>query len=395
MGPESPGDEEREGPVPTTDPIEALRLRDEFLGALSQEFRNPLAAIQTAAEVLSRGDVDAGVRRQAAEIVDRQLAHLRRLLDEVRDFSRATLGRLAIRRDRVDVVQVLRDAALASAPKIDRGRHVLQVDLPADPAWVVGDSARLFHALVSLIDNAVRDASQGSIVSIEARVRDGVVDIEVRDAWQSLSDQELLHLFDPFALGEAREARGHGGLGLGMALASRIIAQHAGEIRAALAEGGVGLRIGVRLPLMGAEEERIPSAPPGARLRVLVVEDNDDARQMLAEVLRIEGHEVSEACDGEAGLAALLETSPDVALLDIGLPVLDGYEIARRVRSDPRGQRVRLVAITGYGMPKDVDRGWEAGFDHYLVKPVQFAQLNDLFATLVGEVSRGRPSATA
>lgn len=392
MRPETTGETRRaeDDVAPSEVARDPIRRRDEFLGLLSQEFRNPLAAIQTAAEVLRRDDVEAAVRRQAGGIVDRQLAHLRRLLDEILDMSRASLGRLTIRRDRVDVVQVLRDAALAAAPQIDRGRHVLQVDLPAEPIWVIGDGPRLFQVFSKLIENAIRDARQGTIVSIAAWCRGGEVGVEVRDAWQSLDAAALAALFEPFACAEVDAGRPQGGVGLGLSLARSLVELHGGVIRAALAEGAVGLQVGVRLPALSLRRDAdAPARQPTQRLRVLVIEDNDDARQMLAEVLRIEGHEVREASDGATGLAALLEMSPDVALIDIGLPNVDGYEVARKTRLDPRGQQVLLVAVTGYGMPKDVDRGWDAGFDHYLVKPVQFAQLSELFETLRDEVARG------
>lgn len=388
MGPEVIG--EGRGVDAVSEARDQVRRRDEFLAQLSHEFRNPLAAIQTAGEVLCRDDVEVTVRRQAGGIVDRQLAHLRNILDELLDLSRLTLGKLSIRRERIDVVQSLREALLAAGPRIDRGRRALQVELPAEAVWVEGDNARLTQVWVQLLDHAVRSPSPGAVVAIEVRRGEGFVEVEVRDESACPPAADIARLFEPFGVIDASAVRAQAGLGLGLAVAKALVELHGGSVLAAPTADGAGLHVVARLPEL-SEAQAKEVAPPArpAPLRVLVVEDNEDARQMLAEVLRMEGFEVREADDGAAGLEALLEMRPDVALLDIGLPSLDGYEVARRTRADPRGQDVLLVAVTGYGMPKDVDRGWEAGFDHYLVKPVQFAQLSELFATLSAEVARG------
>jgi signal transduction histidine kinase len=355
-----------------------VRRRDEFLAMLSHELRNPLAAIHGAAGLLARDGVGAAARREAGEIVDRQFKHLARILDDLLDITRISRGKLELKRERVGLAQVVRDATAAAAPQVRKRGHALRVDAPAEEVWVWGDPTRLEQVVVNLLNNAAKFTPPGGAITLAVAAAGAGVEVSVRDTGPGVPADLLPRIFEPFVQGPQPAARAEGGLGIGLTLADTIVRLHGGTITAGPNPDGPGACFTVRLPRRGADPGPAAApagAAPGRPLRILVVEDNDDARRMLRQVLTLDGHEVLEAGDGPGGLALVAEQRPDVALVDIGLPGLDGYELARRARRGPHGDRVRLIAVTGYGMPQDVRAARAAGFDGHVIKPLRYPEL--------------------
>jgi signal transduction histidine kinase/CheY-like chemotaxis protein len=356
---------------------EQVRRRDDFLAMLSHELRNPLAAIHGAGLILMREEAEMRVRQGAREIFDRQFKHLMRLLDDLLDIARIARGKLEVQKERVALNQIVRDAVAAVSPQANKRGHALQVDIPAEPLWVWGDATRLGQVVVNLLNNAVKFTPEKGHLSLSVTASADEVALRICDDGPGIPKELLPRIFEPFVQGGQSLARSEGGLGLGLALADTIVRLHGGSIDAQPNEDCPGVSFTVRLPSAEASGDA-PAKPTSTAvrpLRILLVEDSDDARRMLRDLLRLEGHEVLEADDGEAGLTALLEQQPDVALVDIGLPSLSGYELARRARQDQRGQKIRLIAATGYGMPQDVESARAAGFDGHLVKPLRYADL--------------------
>lgn len=370
---------------------EEVRRRDEFLAMLSHELRNPLSAISSAAQLLAREDLGTQVRQGARDIFDRQFQHLRRLLDDLLDITRISRGKLEVRKERVDLNQVVRDAVEAVMPHIRKRNHSLSLDTPQEQPWVQGDPTRLAQVVVNLLNNAAKFTPPQGHLSLTVKISSGEVEIRVCDDGPGIPDELLPHIFDPFVQGRQTLARSEGGLGLGLSLADAIVRLHGGSISARPNEDCPGVALSVRLPLeeVGTvQQSSSGGAPTVLPLRILLVEDSEDARRMLKDLLRLEGHEVLEASDGPSGLTAVLEQQPNLALVDIGLPGLDGYELARRARQDERGRRVPLIALTGYGMPQDIHASREAGFDGHLAKPLRYPDLDKLLKTLPGDRRR-------
>jgi signal transduction histidine kinase/ActR/RegA family two-component response regulator len=360
---------------------EEVRRRDEFLAMLSHELRNPLAAMANAAQILAREDISTQVRQGAEEIFSRQFKHLTRLLDDLLDITRISRGKLEVRKERVELNQVVRDAVEAVMPQISKRGHSLRVDTLQEQLWVLGDSTRLEQVVVNLLNNAAKFTPSPGNISLTVTASPAEAEIRVCDDGPGIPEDLLPHIFAPFVQGQQTLARSEGGLGIGLSLADAIVRLHGGSISAQPNEDCPGVSFTVRLPL--AEPGSVgPPASGSTRLarpvRVLLVEDSEDARRMLRDLLRLEGHEILEADNGPEGLAILLEQQPDLALVDIGLPDLDGYELARRARQDARGRPVRLIALTGYGMPQDVKASREAGFDGHLVKPLFYPDLDKI-----------------
>ena len=364
---------------------EEVRRRDDFMAMLSHELRNPLAAIHYAASLLARDDLSPQSRQSNAEMFERQFSHLRRVLDDLLDLSRITRGKLRTVNERVDFSQVVRDGVEAVGPLVARSGHTLLTNIPAVAVWVWGDATRLEQVVVNLLNNAIKfTPPDGGWVEVAVAAAGEEVELVVRDNGPGVPEELRPYVFEPFVQGKQDVARTEGGLGIGLTLVNAIAALHGGTVTLGSAADGRGAVFTVRLPLVAAADPDdsppppVPAARPG---RVLLVEDGADARRMLKELLRLEGYDVIEAGDGPAGLAAILEQRPDVALVDIGLPGFDGYELARRVRSGGGGQATRLIAVTGYGMPQDVGAAFAAGFDGHVVKPVRFPDLRRLLET--------------
>ncbi|MDB5886887.1 MAG: domain S-box protein [Polaromonas sp.] len=362
------------------------RRKDEFLAMLSHELRNPLAPISNAVQLLGMQDNEGPVQKKARLIIERQLGQLNHLVDDLLEVSRITSGSVRLRPQRISVNGVVERALETAQPLILLHRHELTVSLPPEPVFLQADAARLEQVLVNLLTNAAKYTLQGGRIwlSIEQE-RDAVV-IKVRDTGIGIAPELLPHIFELFTQAERSLDRSQGGMGIGLCLVQRLVELHGGcvTVHSVL---GQGSDFTVRLPLAReappAMAAPVPdTAPPPAHgRRVLVVDDNVDAAQSLALLLEMSGHEVRLAHDGLGALEAVMAHPPDVVLLDIGLPQLDGYEVARRIRQQYPLQHIRLVALTGYGQGSDRQRSLEAGFDHHLVKPANFAEIEKILHT--------------
>lgn len=360
------------------DALDEVRRRDEFLAMLSHELRNPLAAIRSSSILLASEEIDSQSRGEAAAVLDRQFSHLARILDDLLDVARILRGKLAIVPARVDLNQVLKDAADAVAHLIRQRGHRFELDLPSQPLWLRGDATRLEQAAVNLLNNAIKFTPEGGRVAMTATVEGQTAIVEVRDDGPGIPAELQPRIFEPFVQGQQTLDRSDGGLGIGLMLVRTFVELHGGSAAVRSDGAGSGATFSFRLPLMKAKTEPTSEGSNGQAprsLRILLVEDNDDARRMLRLLLRTRGHDVIEAANGPDGLSAALERGPDVALVDIGLPGIDGYELARRLRREAEGKAPHLVALTGYGTSEDVQASRDAGFDDHLVKPVAFKDL--------------------
>ncbi len=360
---------------------QASRAKDEFLAMLGHELRNPLNAIATAVGVLHHVDPkgDHGVRSR--EIIDRQIVSLRELVDDLLDVARVTSGKIVLNTKPVDLAKVARRTVMMMSASGKLGRHRLQADYLE--AWVAGDETRLEQTLTNLVENAAKYTPEGGSILVRVRAQASDAVLEVEDTGMGIARDLLPRVFDLFTQGERTIDRAQGGLGLGLALVHRLVELHGGSITAESAGSGKGARFTVRLPLLEAPKETRGVEEPaksahGRGLRIVVVEDNEDGRETLSMLLRIGGHEVHEADSGPSGVDRITGTRPDVAIVDIGLPGFDGYEVARRARAADATRSVRLVALTGYGQDEDRRHARAAGFDWFLVKPADMEALNDI-----------------
>ena len=351
----------------------ANQAKDEFLAMLGHELRNPLSPILTAVQLLKlRGD-SASLREQT--IIERQAQHLVRLVDDLLDVSRITRGKIAVQKEAVDIAAVIANAVEMASPLFEEKRHRLTLDVADAPLVVDGDAVRLGQIVANLLTNAARYSDSGGEITVTARAEAGDVVVRVRDRGIGISAELLPRVFDLFVQGPRRVDRPDGGLGLGLTLVRSLVALHGGSVEAHSDGPGRGSEFVVRLPSAVGAVVSAKSAPPPAPAmaasgRVLIVDDNVDAAELLAEVLALRGYETALAHDGPAALVEARRFAPDVALLDIGLPVMDGYELAAHLRETLGAAAPRLVAVTGYGQQHDRDRSRAAGFATHLVKPV-------------------------
>jgi signal transduction histidine kinase/ActR/RegA family two-component response regulator len=381
---------------------EADRRKDEFLAMLGHELRNPLAAIRNALWILSEVGSQEEPDLRQREVIERQTRHLVRMVDDLLDVSRVTLGKIILKRQPVDLGQIaercLHDLGLAALA----ASHGLSIEEETEPALVSGDPVRIEQVVCNLLQNAIKYTPRGGKIRlIVQRAGDDAV-IRVCDTGVGISTEMLPRIFEPFTQVESSRTRSEGGLGLGLPLVRSLVELHGGSVEASSEGPGQGTEFMVRLPLRSGEAAPRPARRPGRAaatpatggapaLRILVVEDNLDGRESLRDLLEIWGHQVELAEDGSQGVEKALASHPDVALVDIGLPGLDGNEVARRIRAELSGapDRVELIAMTGYGQPEDRRRALQAGFDSYLVKPVDPAHLGRLLAAV-----RPRPVST-
>ncbi len=378
---------------------DADRRKDEFLATLAHELRNPLAPIRTGLQVVRLSRDDPATADRVLGVMERQLGHMVHLIDDLLDVSRITRGRLRLRRERVELAAVVGTAVEASRPAVEAAGHRLGVALPPAPVWLDADPTRLTQVLANLLTNAAKYTDPGGDITLTAR-RDGAgVAVAVRDTGIGLAAEHLPGLFEMFSQVAPAHDRAQGGLGIGLALVKGLVEMHGGTVEARSEGPGKGSEFVVRLPTADAAPAAPAApedaAPTRARCRVLVADDNRDAADSLAMLLRLAGHEVHTAHDGLAAVAVAAEARPDVAVLDIGMPGLTGYDAARRIRAEPWGRGLILIALTGWGQDGDRQRAVEAGFDHHLTKPVDPAVLNDLLtgsppAANGGGVSAGR-----
>jgi PAS domain S-box-containing protein len=358
----------------------AHRRKDEFLAMLGHELRNPLAPILTALQLIQLRGVH-GIDHELG-IIDRQTRYLVRLVDDLLDIARITRGGVDLRRAPTDLAVVVARAVEMASPLIEeRGQH-LTIAVPHAALVVEGDEFRLAQVFHNLLTNAARYMHSGGSIAVRAAAEDGRAVVEVIDDGVGIDPELLPAVFEPFVQGARSLDRAEGGLGIGLALVHSLVTAHGGAVTAHSAGPGRGSRFVVSLPLLAdrpapAADAAAPASPAdsGTRRRVLLVDDNHDAADMLAELLRLAGHDVRVAYDGPAALGEAAAFAPDVALLDIGLPVMDGYELARRLRADLVAPPKRLVALTGYGQDHDRDRSHAAGFHDHMVKPIDSARL--------------------
>ena len=363
----------------------ANRAKDAFLAMLGHELRNPLAAVHGA--VLT-ARLDPGHATRALDIAKRQAEQLSRIVDDVLDVARLTQGRLALGRERADLRRIADRAVDTCRPLIDSRHHALAVTAPGEPVAVEVDPERLEQAVANLVGNAAKFTEPGGRIEITVAHEGDEAVLRVRDTGVGISSELLPRVFDLFAQGERGPDRLHGGLGIGLTVARRLVELHGGTITARSPGPGLGAEFVVRLPAAPAPamvRQAANGAPraPG-RSRVLVVEDNRDAAESMQMLLELLGHEVRVAYEGMAAIEVAQAERPDLMLVDIGLPGIDGYELARRVRRQPALAEVRMVAITGYGREEDRRRALAAGFDDHLVKPVDLDVLKALLARAPG-----------
>jgi PAS domain S-box-containing protein len=356
------------------------RRRTEFLALLAHELRNPLAPLRSSLEVMRLAGDDRGAVEQARIMMDRQLRHLTRLVDDLLDVSRISRGKLQLRKERVPIAAVVRHALDVCEGVAKEHGHDLTVTLPDEPVYVDADTTRLAQAVCNLLSNAVKYSDPGSRVWLTVRREGAEAVISVRDAGVGIPAEMLPRVFDMFVQVDRTLERAQGGLGVGLSIAKRLVEAHGGTVEPRSEGYGRGSEFVIRLPVVQSTVHELPEGGgPRSRLaggrRILVVDDNVDAAASLAMMLKIMGHEVRTAHDGLAGVEAAAASRPDVILLDIGMPNLNGYDACRRIRSEPWGRDVLIVAVTGWGQEEDKRRSLEAGFDHHMTKPAEPADL--------------------
>ncbi|NCC30017.1 MAG: hybrid sensor histidine kinase/response regulator, partial [Gammaproteobacteria bacterium] len=369
---------------------ESDRRKDAFLAVLAHELRNPLAPIRNALEILRLKEISAPAAEEARGMMARQLAHLERLVDDLLEVSRITHGKIELRREPVELATVIESAVETVRPLIDASRQRLEISLPAEPLWLEGDPIRLSQMFGNLLNNATKYTDSGQEIRVEAKPVEGGVLVLVKDTGVGISAELLPRLFDMFSQGHPDPSIARGGLGIGLSLVRKLAELHGGRVEARSAGPGQGSEFMVFLPLSAREwaarpaEHASPTASTTAATtcRILVVDDNRDAAKSLAMLLELKGAEVQVCYDGPSALAALEQHPTDVAILDIGMPGMDGQEVARRIRARPEYRRIALIAMTGLGEEADRARSLEAGFDRHLVKPIAFDTLDAVLRDL-------------
>jgi PAS domain S-box-containing protein len=364
---------------------DAHRRKDQFLAMLAHELRNPLTPVLNGLQILQLSSADRTTAEQARVMIERQIRHLTRLVDDLLDVSRITQGKIRVRRERIDLANLVWTTAEDRRPVLEQVGMTLVVDVPEEPVWVAGDATRLAQILNNLLDNAVKFRNGGDGVTVRMAVDEerGQAVINVQDRGIGIAKDLFPRLFEVFAQADSSLDRSRGGLGIGLSVVKGLVELHGGEVQATSGGPGKGATFTVRLPLMRerealAESPALPLKPAAFPLRILIVEDNRDAANSLRTLLHLLGHQAAVAYTGPEGVELARDWRPDVVLCDIGLPGLDGYGVAGELRHNPVTAGTRLIAITGYGEEADRQRAREAGFDHHLTKPVDAAALQPL-----------------
>jgi PAS domain S-box-containing protein len=366
----------------------ASQRKDEFLATLAHELRNPLAPIRHSLDLMRLSGPKDAMTMHTLDTMDRQVGHLVRLVDDLLDVSRITSGRVEIRREPVAIKDIVASAVETSLPLLENHGHVFEQSIPTEPVHVDGDLTRLAQIVANLLNNAARYTPPGGKIALKVECANELVTLTVKDNGVGIPKEMLDRVFDMFTQVKM-PAAGREGLGIGLALVRRLVELHGGVIEARSDGAGQGSEFCVTMPLSdgpGPVENRAPieraRTPLSKWRRILVVDDEEDIRSSLAELLRVDGHDVSVASDGLEAIAIAEQSRFDVVLLDIGLPKLDGYQVAQTIRGKPWGQRLTLVAVTGWGQDEDRRRCRDAGFDHHLVKPVNLRSLRSLLAAV-------------
>lgn len=373
---------------------EASRRKDEFLALFGHELRNPLAPIRNSLHILNMPNATPEAVRRVKEIMENQLHHLTRLVDDLLDVSRITRGKIQLKKERIELAVAVGNAIESVRPLIEAHNHVLNLVIPPTPVYLEADATRLEQVLVNLLNNAAKYTKQGGIISVVATAEGGWVEVRVRDNGIGMPPELIPTIFDVFMQAERSLDRSQGGLGIGLTLVRKIVEMHGGIIEA-FSEGlDKGSEFVLRLPAaLTAEETRdqsVSSTSPQSSLRILVVDDSTDLAQSLEMLLELAGNDVRVANDGYGALVAYRTYHPDVVLLDIGLPGIDGYDVARQLRKEVGEQRPFIVAITGYGTDEDKRRAHEAGFDMHLTKPIDPSRLEDIISSATPLLHRRR-----
>ena len=367
---------------------ESLRLadqrKDEFLATLGHELRNPLAPLLTALQLLKATGTKDPVAVRVSGVMERQITHLVRLVDDLLQVSRITRGLIEVHREPLDLAFVLHSAIDTSKPLMDAAGHHLSVDMPAGPVTLYGDAVRLTQVFANLLTNAAKYTNAGGHIWIRVQKEPGRVIVSVRDDGIGIAADQLSSVFDMFTQIDRSNRRAQGGLGIGLTLVRSLVAMHGGRVEARSQGPGTGSEFVVELPVVGErvlkpDESKIAESFP--RRRILIVDDNRDAAETLGELLTALGATVRVEHSGGAALAALDAFHPDAVLLDIGMPEMDGYEVARQIRSTAGHRNLLLIALTGWGQEHDQQRSLAAGFDHHIVKPPDINKLRSLLKT--------------
>lgn len=377
--------------------MEADRRKDEFLAILAHELRNPLAPLRNALEAMRLKPHDREAASWARALMERQVAQMVRLIDDLLDLSRVSRGRIELRHERSDLATLVQGALDVCGPSIANAGHRLTVELPGTPMPLVCDPTRVVQVICNLLSNAVKYTPPGGHITLSARRRDDLFEVSVRDTGIGIPSDMLARVFDMFTQVPHAIERSQGGLGIGLTLVKRLVELHGGQVEAKSVGPGLGSEFIVRLPermtahaapvMVAALADRVSSP----KQRILVADDNRDAADSLAVMLRIAGHDVRTAYDGQQALDVAETFKPSLALLDLGMPRVNGHDTARRLRETEHGRNIVIIALTGWGQPEDRNRSLAAGFDHHLVKPVAPSMLERLLAAPAREKKRGPP----
>jgi len=384
----------------------ADRHKDEFLAMLAHELRNPLAPILNAVQLIRKKPLSDPQLLWSRDLIERQLGHLTRLVDDLLDVSRITRGKINLSRETVEVVDLVARAVETVQPLIVERGHRLTLDVARESIRVFGDPLRLTQAVGNVLSNAAKYTENGGQINLTARQVDGIVEIRVQDTGIGIPSDLQPMIFDMFTQLNHQTGRAQGGLGIGLALVRKLLEMHGGSVTAFSEGNGQGSEFLITLPVITNETNAANGraavaldSDAGAeavqvRRRILVADDNSDALESLATLLELSGHEVFSAANGALALESAERHLPEVALLDIGMPKLDGYEVARRIRAQPWGRRITLVALTGWGQESDRRRSGEAGFDSHLVKPLDLDKLTALLERLPVSIAQGQGADT-
>jgi signal transduction histidine kinase/ActR/RegA family two-component response regulator len=375
--------------------IEQLReqdqRKDEFLATLAHELRNPLAPIRNGLELIRLSNNNPATVDRATTIMNRQVEQMVRLVDDLLDVARISRNKLELRKERVDLQSVVRNAVETSRPILAAAKNDLHVELPSEPVYLDADPVRLAQVFSNLLNNAAKYSEPGGSVSLIATQTGSELTVRVSDTGIGIEPGKLSQIFGMFVQLDASGPQVQSGLGVGLTLVQRLIEMHGGSIEARSEGTGQGSEFVVRLPALTPAAKAFPDETavleedrPTVRRRILVVDDNLDSAESMAMMLTLSGHEVAMAHDGMEAVERAREFQPEVAFLDLGMPKLDGYEAARSIRRQSWGKQIMLVALTGWGQQEDKRRSREAGFDAHLVKPIDFGALEELVAGMNG-----------
>lgn len=353
------------------------RRKDEFLATLAHELRNPLAPLRNALEILKLDGLDAQLVRDTRDLMERQVQQLVRLVDDLLDVSRVMRGKIELRKETVNLATIVSRAVETAKPLIDAHGHHLELSLPPEPVVLDADPIRLAQVIGNLLTNSAKYTERGGRIELSVSREQDQVTVSVRDNGIGIAPEILPHIFSLFVQVDHATTRSQGGLGIGLTLVQNLVEMHGGQVRAISAGLGTGCEVQIQLPVLAQRPEVADSLPSqasssraaGIKHRLLVVDDNQDAANTLAMLLRMQGHDVKVAHNGPAALELAASHCPDLVFLDIGMPGMDGYEVARRMRRIPGLESVVLAALTGWGQQEDRRRSAAAGFDHHLVKP--------------------------